>query len=112
MPYRDPIQALACEAIDSRLKGWLTRLPADLSALPAEAYEDVQVEGRRVTFGTHRQALDQGGTLVVFQALVHTWARPNFFSRGGIGRMYAEGLVVSAGGRVERASEEVMSAFR
>jgi hypothetical protein len=111
-PYRDPVQAKACEAIEVRLQSWSRRLPADLPAVPAEAYEDVEVEGHTITFGTHKHALESGDTLLVFQALVHTWARPTFFSLGAIGRMYAEGLVVSHGGSVQRAPDEMMWAFR
>ena len=111
-PYRNAVQAKACEAIDVRLQSWLTRLPADLAAVPVEAYEDVLVEGHIITFGTYKHALESGETLVVFQALVHTWARPTFLSLGAVGRMYAEGLIVSETGSVQRAPDKVMWAFR
>ena len=109
-PYRDPIQAKACEAIDARLENWRTRLPADLPALPNEMYEDERVEGHWITFGTHKHPLESGDTLVVCQALVHTWARPTFLSLGA-GRMYAEGLLVSARGDVKRAPDQMMWPF-
>lgn len=111
-PYRDPIQGKACEAIDARLENWRKRLPADLSALPSELHEEERVEGHWITFSTYRHPLDSGGTLVVFQALVHTWARPTFLSVGAVGRIYAEGLLVSTGGEVKRAPDEMMWAYR
>src|SRR5438477_13097268 len=111
-PYRDAVQAKACETIDVRLQRWLGRLPADLGAVPVETYEDVRVEGHVITFGTYKHALESGETLVVFQALVHTWSRPTFVSVGAVGRMYAEGLIVSATGTVRRAPDEVMWTFR
>ena len=111
-PYRDPVSAKACEAIDARLENWRHRLPADLAAVPAEVYEDERVEGHSITFGTHKHTLDAGATLVVFQALVHTWAQPTYLSLGSVGRMYAEGLVVSVDGAVTRAADEVMWPFR
>lgn len=111
-PYGDPISAKACAVIDARLESWRKRLPADLAAVPAEAYEDERVEGHVITFGTHRHVLETGDTLLVFQALVHTWTRPTFLSLGAVGRMYAEGLLVSPRGTVERAPDEVMWPFR
>jgi hypothetical protein len=75
-------------------------------------YEDERVEGHTITFGTHKHALEAGHTLVVFQALVHTWTRPTYLSLGAVGRMYAEGLVVTASGAVERATDEVLWPFR
>lgn len=111
-PYRDAVQAKACEALDARLEGWLARLPADLSAIPVEAYEEELVDGHRITFGTHRRMLGTGDTIVVLQALVHTWARPTYLALGSIGRIYAEGLVVSSTGGVQRAPESLMWEFR
>jgi hypothetical protein len=111
-PYRDPVTAKACKAIDIRLEGWRTRLPADLAAVPNEVYEDEEVEGHGITFGTHKHALPTGDTLVVVQALVHTWARPTFLSLGAVGRMYAEGLLVTPRGTVQRAPDQVMWLFR
>jgi hypothetical protein len=111
-PYRDRIQAKACEAIDARLQSWSSRLPADLAAVPVEAFEEMLLEGDSVTFGTHKHALESGDTLVVFQALVRTWAKPTFLGPTGVGRMYAEGLVVSPTGAVQRAPDEMMWPFR
>ena len=111
-PYRNSIQSKACEAIDARRETWLSRLPADLGAIPTEMYEDELVEGHWITFGTHKHVLDTGDTLVVFQALVHTWARPTFISLGAVGRMYAEGIRISASGTAERAPDELMWQFR
>lgn len=102
-PYRDALQAKACEAINLRLDIWQCRLPADLAAVPTETHEETLVEGHHITFGTYKHILKTGGTLVVFQALIHTWARPTFFSLGAVGRIYAEGLVVESG-FIKRAS--------
>jgi hypothetical protein len=111
-PYRDSIQAKVCEAIRVQLETWLHRLPGDLDGLPDEAYEDVRLEGDSVTFGTYRHAVASGETLVVFQAFVRTWAKPTFLGPSGVGRMYAEGLLVSEAGTVRRAPDELMWPFR
>jgi hypothetical protein len=103
---------MVCQVIDIRLERWRRRLPADLAAVPIEVYEEEQVEGHAISFGTHRHALETGDTLVVFQALVHTWARPTFLSLSAVGRIYAEGLLVSPSGNVERAPDKMMWPFR
>ena len=56
--------------------------------------------------------MNAGGTLVVCQALVHTWSRPTFLSIGAVGRMYAEGLLLRHDGSVEPASDDLMWQFR
>jgi hypothetical protein len=111
-PHRDPLQAGLCEAIDSRIADWMTRLPADLAAVPNEAYEEDLVDGQPIAFAIHKQLLQSGDTLIVFQAMVRTWAHPNFISLSAVGRMYAEGILVSAAGAVERAPDAVMWEFR
>jgi hypothetical protein len=111
-PYTNPIQELACQAIETRLNEWRGRLPADLAALPAEYYEVERVEGHWIRFATHRRTLDDGATLVVFAALVHTWRWPTYISLGCVGRIYAEGLVVKHNGNVEIAPDRLMWAFR
>lgn len=111
-PYRDSIERMACEAIDSRLSDWRPRLPADLCALPRESYELERVKGYWVTSGSSKHVLPSGETLVVFAVLVHTWSRPTYISFGAIGRMYAEGLLVSSTGEVTSAPDEVMWEFR
>jgi hypothetical protein len=75
-------------------------------------YEDELVEGHWITFGIHKHVLRSGDTLVVFQALVHTWAWPTFISLGAVGRMYAEGILVSSTGIATQAPDEVMWEFR
>jgi hypothetical protein len=49
--------------------------------------------------------------LVVEAALVHTWRRPTFITLGAIGRIFAEGLVVS-GGEVSDAPNELLWVYR
>jgi hypothetical protein len=98
-PYRSAVQAKACEAIDVRLQSWLTRLPADLAAVPGEAYEDVRVEGHFITFGTHKHALESG----------ETSSSSKRWSTHGCGRRSCPS---AATGSVQRAPDEVMWAFR
>ena len=111
-PYRDPLQEKACSAIETRLAAWHARLPADLSAVPTVHWESELVEGHWITLGTQKRELALGATLVVCQALVHTWSRPTYLSLSAVGRAYAEGIVVSAGGTVEAAPDELMWEFR
>ena len=111
-PYRDAIQEKVCEAIANQLTRWRTRLPGDLEALPKESFGDQHIDGHRVTFGTYKVPVSTGDTLVVFQALVHTWSRPTFFAIGAVGRMYAEGLLVAPNGEVQIAPDQLLWHFR
>ncbi len=111
-PYRDPIEAKACDVIAARIRSWQERLPGDLRALPAEFFERERVEGHWITLGTFKRDTESQDTLVVFQALVHTWRRPTFFALGAVGRIYAEGLVVSSDGGVRTAPAEMLWEFR
>jgi hypothetical protein len=108
----DLLQEKACGAIEARLAAWQARLPADLSSVPTVHWENEMVEGHWITFGTQKRELASGATLVVCQALVHTWSRPTYLSLSAVGRAYAEGIVVSARGTVEAAKDELMWEFR
>jgi hypothetical protein len=111
-PYRNAVEESVCKAIHERLTDWRNRLPADVDAVPAELFEGQIVEGCRVTFGTYKLGVSGGGTLVVCQALVHTWSRPTYLSIGAVGRMYAEGLLVTKDGSLEPASDDLVWQFR
>lgn len=111
-PYADEIQRLACEAIQAQLREWRPRLPADLSAIPVQAFEHRRVDGLALTLGVYRGTVDGAGSLIVFQVFVHTWSKPTFLALGRVGRMYAEGLVVSPQGDVSSAPDEIMWEFR
>jgi hypothetical protein len=111
-PYRSAVEERVCDTIHERLDNWRSRLPDDVAAVPTESFEEQIVEGHHVTFGTYKQEASAGGTLIVCQALVHTWSRPTFLSIGAVGRMYAEGLLVTNDGNVESASDDLMWQFR
>jgi hypothetical protein len=64
------------------------------------------VDGRRVTFATYKLEVSDGENLLVCQALVHTWNRPTFLAIGHVGRMYAEGLLLTGDGKVEPAPRQ------
>jgi hypothetical protein len=111
-PYRNTLEERVCKAIHGRLTEWRSRLPADVDAVPTELFEEQIIEACRVTFGIYKLVVSGAGTLVVCQALVRTWSRPTYLSIGGVGRMYAEGLLVTNDGNVEPASDYLMWQFR
>jgi len=111
-PYRTAVDETVCTTIRQRLSDWKQRLPDDAVVIPTEAFEDTIVGGHHVTLGTYKLDVANGETLVVFQALVHTWSRPTFLSLGAVGRMYAEGLLLKEDGNVEPASDDLMWQFR
>ncbi len=110
-PYRDAVEEQVCNKIHETLASWRSRLPHDVAAFPEDAF-DVWVDGRRVTFATYKLDVGGGETLVVCQALVHTWSRPTFLAIGNIGRMYAEGLLLTLDGNVASAPDNLMWQFR
>jgi len=65
-----------------------------------------------VSCSIHKHHLESSATLVVWDAFVHTWARPTSVSLGAIGRLFAEGLIVPQSGEVFDAPDEVMWQFR
>ncbi len=101
-----------CKAIHERLASWSGRLPADIAAVPTELFEEHTVEGCRVTLATYKLEVSGGEMLVVCQALVHTWSRPTYLSIGAVGRLYAEGVLLTSDGSVEPASDSLMWQFR
>jgi hypothetical protein len=111
-PYRNAVEECVCKAIHATLTNWRGRLPADVAAVPTELFEEQIVEGCRVSFATYKLGDGGGTTLVVRQALVHTWSRPTYLSIGAVGRLYAEGLLLTADGNVEPASDDLMWQFR
>ena len=106
------MEEFVCKAIHERLTVGRSRLPTDVGAVPTESFEEELVNGHRVTFATYKLAIREGETLVVFQALIHTWRRPTFLSLGAVGRMYAEGLLIRNDGTVEAAPDDLMWQFR
>ena len=111
-PYRNAVEEYACNTIQERLANWRCRLPGDIAAVPNELIENVNVEGCSVTLSTYNVGIDSRGTLVVCQAFVHTWSRPTYLSIGAVGRIYAEGLLLTKDGKVEAASDDLMWRFR
>lgn len=111
-PYRNRVEALVCKAIHETLADWRTRLPDDLATIPSTLFEERIVEGCRVTFGTYKVNASADELLIVCQAFVHTWSRPTYFSIGAVGRVYAEGLLITNGSKVESAADNLMWQFR
>jgi hypothetical protein len=111
-PYRSSIEEHVCKTIHETLASWRSRLPDDIAAVPTESFEELSVDGHHVTLGTLKRQVSTGRSLVVCQALVHTWWRAKFFSIGAVGRIYAEGLLVTDDGSVEPASDDLMWQFR
>ena len=104
--------AEACHWIATQRDGWRARLPEDLTAIPQVQELELQAEGRAISASVHRHALPSGGTLVVWSAFVHTWARPTYLSLGAVGRLFSEGLIITGSGEVKEAPDEAMWEFR
>ena len=60
---------------------------------------------------TNRSDVGEAGTLVAESVLIHTWRRPTFITLGAIGRIFANGLLVSHES-VSDAPDELLWAYR
>ena len=102
----------ACQWITTQRDEWRGRLPADWNAVPQLQERELHADGCRISASVHKHALPSGDSLVVWDAFVHTWSRPTYLSLGAIGRLFAEGLIITASGGVEDAPDELMWEFR
>jgi hypothetical protein len=105
------VEEQVCNKVHETLALWRGRLPRDVAAFPEQTFDEM-VDGRRVTFATYKLDVSDSETLLVCQALVHTWNRPTFLAIGHVGRMYAEGLLLTGDHTVEPAPDELMWQFR
>jgi hypothetical protein len=87
---------------------------SELMTLPPEAHDAVEILGRQAQVSVFRRAREEGGCIVAVQGFLPTWWRPTYISLDlqVVGRLVAEGLIVSPEGAVEDAPDEVMWAFR
>jgi hypothetical protein len=83
-----------------------------LRAVPENHELELHAQGRLISASVHRHALPSGDALVVWTAFVHTWSRPTYLSLGAVGRLFAEGLIITRSGDVQDAPDEVMWEFR
>jgi hypothetical protein len=83
-----------------------------LRELPDEGKPEIVANGTETTYTTYRKVLEDGALLIVVQAFVRTLAWPTHFSFSGIGRIYAEGFVVSENGDTSDAPDELLWEFR
>jgi hypothetical protein len=111
-PLRHDLDRQVCAFLRESIGRWRARLPQELSAFPRESHEELGIDERPAIFGLYRQELDSERVLLVFQVFVHTWRRPTFISAEGVGRMYAEGLIVESDGTIAAAPRELMWQFR
>jgi hypothetical protein len=97
--------------IDAHLSAWRKRLPADLGAVPIESFEMRTIDGRPAILGTQKCSVEEG-TLVVVHVFIYTWRWPTIFSLSRIGRLYAEGILITREGHVETPPDSIMWEFR
>ena len=102
-----------CDGLMSQLEK-LRGLPVEhLRELPKENQQGCVVGNASTTYTTYRMSLEDGRLLIVVQAFVRTLAWPTYISFAGVGRMYAEGFVVSQDGKTTvDAPDELLWEFR
>lgn len=107
-----PVFKAACGGLLSRLETLRRSSIERLRELPDEGKPEIVANGTETTYTTYRKVLEDGALLIVVQAFVRTLAWPTHFSFSGIGRIYAEGFVVSENGDTSDAPDELLWEFR
>lgn len=101
-----------CRELLKRLTSLRSENAAVLGALPLYVEELCQVGDRDIRFETIREPVSQQDFLIVVRAFLSTWRRPTWLSFAGVGRLYADGIIVRSSGSIEDAPDELMWGFR
>ena|ERR1700730_9635895 len=108
---RDGIERGACEQLLAQLEALERLSVAQLGNLPEKTIRTVHIKGKSVSLATYKKGLGSDELLLVVQAFVETWWFPTYFSANGIGKMFAEGIVVR-NGEVHKAAESELWPYR
>lgn len=101
-----------CGRIKARVAALRIRPAEHLRLLPESSTEKERIDGRLIILNTYADPTPSGELIVVVQGFLPTWRFPNYIGIAGIGRMYAEGLVVSPQGGVRDAEGQDMWGYR
>ena len=97
---RDPVVRGLCQELLSRLAQLQALTPEQLSRLPSESHELVQVGSQDASFSTYRDPIEAGGEIVVVQGFLPSWRHARYFGAAGVGLMLAEGFLLQPGGPI------------
>lgn len=70
----------------------------DLHKLKPESSKVILLKDKELILTTYKENLAAGEMLIIVQGFLPTLSFPNYFSTNGIGRMFADGLLVSSNG--------------
>lgn len=101
-----------CDGLMRRLEALKGSSTERLRKLPEEGQPEAVANGGRVVYTIYRKMLGDGAALIVVQAFLRTLSWPTHFSFSGIGRIYADGFVLTEDGTIKDAPDELLWAFR
>ena len=101
-----------CSRVLARLERLRSFAPQALLNLPPLSTELERIHGRTARLHTYRQNLGSEKALIVVQVFLPSWRFPNYIGSGGVGHLYAEGIVVTGDGGISEAENKLLWAFR
>lgn len=103
---------LVCENLIFRLENASKLSFLQLSSFSEQTIEHVLLGEKEVSFTTYKEQIDSQNILIVVQGFFHTLKFPNYFSFGGIGRIFVEGIVINSENKVTNAPEQLLWKYK
>ncbi|WII72749.1 hypothetical protein QJS83_02550 [Bdellovibrio sp. 22V] len=101
-----------CEVVLMRLEHIKALSFEQLKNFPEEEYENFDIKGIQTALTIHRCDLDEQSILIVVQVFLPTWKFPTYFSVNGVGKMFADGIIVNKNGQKSDAPDEYLFQYR
>lgn len=101
-----------CEHLLFKLDNLKSLSFPQLSLFPEVENEKREIEGKIAAFSTYKEVISEDKILVVVQAYYPTWRFPNHFSLNGVGKIFAEALVVTSSGQLEKPADSLLYKYR
>lgn len=91
----------------------LKQLPVEtLRGLPSTSEEKKIVAKKTLIIRTYNTSIEGGAALVIVQAFLPTLFCPTYFSTSGVGKIFAEALLITPAGDVKDAQDELLWEYR
>lgn len=105
-------EKVVCEHVLAKLEQLKLLSFKQLKDFSEENFEHIDVHGVQAALTIYKKDLSAGSILVVVQAFLPTWKFPTYFSFGGVGKIFADGIVVSTDNQKSTALSEQLLSFR
>lgn len=109
---KDVTTTKICSAVLDKINNLKHLNVNQLNLLNENERETLIINGKEISLTTYREKIDTSDLLIVVQAFYPTWRLPNYFSFSSVGRIFTEGFVVRADGKIEDAEDNYLWNFR